>query len=340
MTADQIHDRAVGHRLHRLHRGVYAVGHRLLTAKGRWMSAVLAAGPGALLSHRQALSLWDLLGIPSGAIDVTVPGRTGRRGPKGIRIHHSEHLTAADRTQIDNIPVTSLAWTLVDHAATAHPQRVRSVLEQVQRRELHVDLDELLERFPNRKGTKAIRAALAQMRGPAPWTQSQLEDRFLALIRESGLPEPETNVLVEGELVDALWRQERVIVELDGFAFHKSRAQFEKDRRRLYIGRELDEVLQRTPNRKGGKTVRKAIGDLKGGGRAGMRGLGVPAVAVSTDRVDLGMGREPALHGLDVIRIQHVDHRAAFQVDDNRAVLQPFALGPFIHADDARVDDP
>ncbi|HEY1521131.1 MAG TPA: DUF559 domain-containing protein, partial [Solirubrobacteraceae bacterium] len=170
--------------------------------------------------------------IPSGAIDVTVPGRTGRNGPEGIRIHRSVHLAAADRAQIDNIPVTSLAWALVDYAATAHPQRVRSVLEQVQRRELHVELDELLERLPNRRGTKAIRTALAQMRGPAPWTQSVLEDRFLALIRESGLPEPETNVLVEGELVDALWRGQRLIVEVDGFEFHKSRAQFETDRRR------------------------------------------------------------------------------------------------------------
>jgi very-short-patch-repair endonuclease/predicted transcriptional regulator of viral defense system len=232
LTRHAIQDRITSGHLHRLHRGVYAVGHRLLTAKGRWMAAVLAAGPDALLSHRQALSLWDLLRIPSGAIDVTVPGRTGRRGPKGIRMHHSEHLTATDRTQIDNIPVTSLAWTLVDHAATAHPQRVRSVLEQVQRRELHVDLDELLERFPNRKGSKAIRVALAQMRGPAPWTQSELEDRFLALIREAGLPEPETNVLVEGELVDALWRDQRLIVEVDGYEFHKSRAQFESDRRR------------------------------------------------------------------------------------------------------------
>jgi very-short-patch-repair endonuclease len=227
-----IQRRLTANRLHRVHRGVYAIGHRLITAKGRWMAAVLACGPDALLSHRQALSLWDLLGIPSGAIDVTVPGRTGRRGPKGIRIHRSEHLAAADRTQIDNIPVTSLAWTLVDHAATVHPQRVRSVLEQVQRRELHVELDELLERLPNRKGTKAIRGARAQMRGPAPWTQSELEDRFLALIRESGLPEPETNVFVQGDLVDVLWRDQRLIVEVDGYEFHKSRAQFESDRRR------------------------------------------------------------------------------------------------------------
>jgi very-short-patch-repair endonuclease len=231
-TRHHVQDRLDAGRLHRIHRGVYAVGHRSITAKARWMAAVLAAGPDALLSHRQALSLWDLLAIPSGAIHVTVPAHSGKPGPKGVRVHTTEHLTAADRTQIDNIPVTSLAWTLVDHAATAHPQRVRSVLEQVQRRELHVELDELLERFPNRKGTKAIRAALAQMRGPAPWTQSQLEDRFLALIRESGLPEPETNVLVEGELVDALWRDQRLIVEVDGYEFHKSRAQFETDRRR------------------------------------------------------------------------------------------------------------
>jgi very-short-patch-repair endonuclease len=196
------------------------------------MAAVLACGPGALLSHRQALSLWDLLAIPSGAIDVTVPGRTGSKGPKGIRIHRSRQLTDGDRTQIDNIPVTSLAWTVVDYAATVHPQRLRSVLDQIERRELPIELDELVDRLPNRKGTKAVRAALAEMRGPAPWTQSELEDRFLALIRESGLPEPETNVLVEGVLVDALWRDERLIVEVDGYEFHKGRDRFEGDRRR------------------------------------------------------------------------------------------------------------
>ena len=70
------------------------------------------------------------------------------------------------------------------------------------------------------------------MQGPAPWTQSELEDRFLALIRDAGLPEPQCNVLVEGELVDAVWRDQKLIVEIDGYGYHRSREQFEADRRR------------------------------------------------------------------------------------------------------------
>ena len=234
MSRDQVQDRVAGSQLHQIHRGVYAVGHRKLTLKGVWMGAVLACGPGAGLSHRAALALWDLARSESGLIDVTVPGRTGRRGPRGVRVHRSKLLQEGDVTEVDGIPVTSLAWTVVDHAAIANQRQVRLVLEALDRRRIYIgrELDELLERTPNRKGVKTLRAAIREMTGPAPWLQSVLEETFRELIRASDLPEPEANVLVEGELVDALWRQERVIVELDGFAYHKSRAQFEADRRR------------------------------------------------------------------------------------------------------------
>ena len=234
MSRDQVQDRVAGSQLHQIHRGVYAVGHRKLTLKGVWMGAVLAGGSGAGLSHRAALALWDLGRSESGLIDVTVPGRTGRHGPGGVRVHRSKLLQDGDVTEVDGIPVTSLPWTVVDYAAIASRRQVRLVLEALERRLIYIgrELDELLDRTPNRKGVKTVRAAIADIKGPAPWLQSQLEHAFRELIRTSDLPEPETNVLVEGELVDALWRHERVIVELDGFAFHKSRAQFETDRRR------------------------------------------------------------------------------------------------------------
>jgi len=198
------------------------------------MGAVLACGPGAGLSHRAALALWDLGRSESGLIDVTVPGRTGRRGPLGLRVHRSKLLQEGDMTEVDGIAVTSLAWTVVDYAAISNRRQVRLVLEALERRRIYIgrELNDLLERTPNRKGVKTVRAAIADIKGPAPWIQSQLEENFRELIRRSDLPEPEANVFVEGELVDALWRQERVIVELDGFAFHKSRAQCEADRRR------------------------------------------------------------------------------------------------------------
>jgi len=234
MSRDQVQDRVAGSQLHQIYRGVYAVGHRKLTLKGVWMGAVLACGPSAGLSHRAALALWDLGRSESGLIDVTVPGRTGRRGPLGLRVHRSKLLQEGDMTEVDGIAVTSLAWTVVDYAAISNRRQVRLVLEALERRRIYIgrELNDLLERTPNRKGVKTVRAAIADIKGPAPWIQSQLEETFRELIRRSDLLEPEANVFVEGELVDALWRQERVIVELDGFAFHKSRAQFEKDRRR------------------------------------------------------------------------------------------------------------
>jgi very-short-patch-repair endonuclease len=233
-TRNKIQRRIDEARLHRIHRGVYAVGHRKLTLKGIWLAAVLAVGADALVSHRAGLALWDLRRSESGLIDVTVPGSSGKPGPKGVRVHTTLSMCPHDVAVIDGIPVTSLAWTVIDYAGIADQRQVRLVLEALERRRIYIgrELDELLERTPNRKGARTTRAAIAEIAGPAPWHQSVLEETFHELIRASDLPDYEANVFVEGELVDALWRQERVIVELDGFAFHKSRAQFEADRRR------------------------------------------------------------------------------------------------------------
>jgi hypothetical protein len=228
-----VQDRITSGHLTRIHRGVYAVGHRKLTLKGVWMAAVLACGPKALLSHRAALGLWDVRRSESGAIDVTVPGCAGRRGRAGIRVHMSEMLLETDAAEVDGIPVTSLAWTVVDFAGIAQRQQLRSVLEALERRGDYIgrELDDLFERTPNRKGVKSLRAVIADMTGPAPWLQSELEEYFRDLHAGSGLPPYEANVMVEGEVVDVLWRKERLIVELDGFTFHKSRAKFKSDRR-------------------------------------------------------------------------------------------------------------
>ena len=232
-TRHEVQDRLNTGRLHRIHRGVYAVGHGKLTLKGRWMAAVLACGADAFLSHRAALALWDLRETASGLIEVTVRG-PAKLGPDGVLVRCTRVLADADVAEVDGIAVTSLAWTVVDYAAIADQQRVRSVLEAMERRRLYIgrELDDLLQRTPNRKGVKTLRAAIADITGPAPWLDSELEQAFHELIRASDLPNYEANVLIEGERVDALWRDERVIVELDGYAFHKSRAQFETDRRR------------------------------------------------------------------------------------------------------------
>ena len=197
------------------------------------MAAVLAHGPDALLSHRAAVALWELRLTPSGPVDVSVPVRS-RRSRKGIRVHSVAALHEDDRAVIDGIPVTALHRTLLDYAEVARPQQVRLAIEAAERRELF-DLwkvTQLLERARGRRGVKVLNAVLADVRGPAPWTDSELERRFLAVVRAAGLPEPQANLLLEGYRVDFYWSSARLIVEVDGYAFHKSRSEFEADRRR------------------------------------------------------------------------------------------------------------
>lgn len=217
-------------RLHRIHRGVYAVGHTRLSVKGRWMAAVLACGPDAVLSHGAAAALWELQRAPSNKIDVTA---LRKHIVPGVRCHLSRApLHADDRTIIDGIPVTSISRTLLDQAEVLRPQRLRSTLEAAQRRDL-LDgrkLDPLLARSFGRRGLPRLKRALSELHEQAPWTQSQLEQRFLELVRDAGLPEPRTNVIVDGELVDCFWPQHNLVVELDSYGFHRSKRSFEDDR--------------------------------------------------------------------------------------------------------------
>jgi very-short-patch-repair endonuclease len=221
-----------GH-LHRIHRGVYAVGHTKLTLAGRRMAAVLAGGPEALLSHRSAVAHWGLRPTPSGKIEVTVPG-PHRTGPAAIRIHNVRTIDPADRAVHDGIPVTSVPRALLDYASVAGSHWLRLAAETAQRLELldGRELAELFERHRGRPGIKALRGVTAELDDEAPWTQSEAEDAFLALVRRYGLPEPRVNVIVAGELVDFHWPQQRLVVEVDGWRFHKGRRRFEEDRRR------------------------------------------------------------------------------------------------------------
>ncbi len=239
-----------GH-LHRLYRGVYAVGHRRLTPHGRWMAAVLACGPGAALSHRAALALWQLRSHSSGPIDVTVAAR-GRTGFAGIRVHCARTFDPTDRAIIDAIPVTTVARALLDYAETASASDLRHAVEAAERRELldARQVADVLARSPGRHGVKALRAAITAHTGEAPWTRSELERRVLTLVRAAGLPEPQCNVFLYGELVDFYWPQFRLVLEADSWGFHRTRAQFEKDRRRdaLFLTKNI-RVLRITQRR-------------------------------------------------------------------------------------------
>jgi very-short-patch-repair endonuclease len=129
--------------------------------------------------------------------------------------------------------VTSLPRTLIDYAEVARPQQLRLAIEAAERQAL-LDaraLEELIARSPGRRGCKPLRGALSQFPGTT-WTQSELERRFLATIRDASLPEPHVNVLVAGHLVDFHWPRHRLVVEVDGYEFHRSRRAFESDRER------------------------------------------------------------------------------------------------------------
>jgi very-short-patch-repair endonuclease len=216
--------------LHPIHRGVYAVGHRRLSYRGRWMAAVLACGPEALLSHHAAAALWDLRPIPQGQTDVTAPVR---RTHDGVRCHVSS-VPAQDRTTIDGIAVTGLERTYLDYAERATPRQLTEALEAGQRRNIFDfrKLQSLIDRSPGRKALKRLKTAIAQLTDNPEWTQSKLERDFRHLIRTAPLPKPSMNVVVEGEPVDCAWNDQKLVLELDGYGYHNTKRSFEDDRRR------------------------------------------------------------------------------------------------------------
>jgi very-short-patch-repair endonuclease len=224
-----IESRVSAGRLHRLHVGVYAVGHRRLSGHGRAMAAVLACGCGALLSHRSAADLWGIRFSSAGRFDVTA-ART-RAGRPGIALHRPRRLRPEDRDEKDGIPVTSVARTLVDLAAVLPQGQLRRAVEKSERLELF-DLravEPLL--VPGRPGVANLRAVLREYM-PPPFTRSEAERRFLELCRAAGLPNPRVNTVVVGFEVDFTWHEARLVVELDSRMYHLTPAAFETDRAR------------------------------------------------------------------------------------------------------------
>jgi very-short-patch-repair endonuclease len=213
--ADVIDRRLKLGRLRQLHRGVYTIGHRLLTQDGRWMAAVLACGSRAVLSHRAAAALWGMRG--GTWVEVTVP--SGRPPRDGIQVHRAV-LPRDERTTHRGIPTTTVPRTLLDLSAV------------VAKRTDPLSLHDLAERYPRRPGLKALKALLNEASIGAVIFRSELEERFQDFLITAGLPHPQTNVIVEGYEVDCAWPVQRLIVELDGHATHSTAHAFELDRAR------------------------------------------------------------------------------------------------------------
>lgn len=217
--------------LHLVYPGVYAVGHTRLSQAGRWMAAVLACGQGALLSHRDAGRLHGLLrGTGSGVIHVTA--QVVHRVP-GIRCHRSRRPGPDDAARVDGIPVTSWSRTILDLAVDMPRARLRDALEQAERQGRDfAELAALLDHSPGHHGLRQLRPLLAQLDDAPPDLRSPAEAELLALIHRAGLPEPHTNVVVAGELVDFHWPLERLVVEVDGRRWHGLQRDMESDRRK------------------------------------------------------------------------------------------------------------
>lgn len=222
-------------RLHRVHRGVYALGHRVLSHEAHLLAAVLAVGPGAAVSHRSAGRLWGFIrergDIRRDRVEVIVPRRLNNR--KEIRIHFCASLHPRDVMHWDRIPVTTPARTLLDLAASLPDDALRRAVRQaeVDRLVVQFDLEEQLARAPG-LSRAARRLAAVVASGPAP-TRSELEDRLLALLERHGFPRPQVNarLVVAGRRVevDFLFAELRLVVETDGDRFHGTKLAREAD---------------------------------------------------------------------------------------------------------------
>lgn len=216
-------------RLHRVHRGVYAVGHPRLEAKGLWTAAVLAAGKGAVLASLSAAALWDISRWTTNDIFVLAPGK--HRPRTDFRLQTCRRLDKRDVTFEHGIPVTTVARTLVDLTDVLTAPQLANVIHEAAYRHL---FDERATRAAMARAngrprlSRLTKALELNARGSAG-TRSALEDEFIARAREAGLSEPEINVKVEGIEVDALWG--RRIVEIDGPGHERPRTRTEDTQR-------------------------------------------------------------------------------------------------------------
>jgi hypothetical protein len=216
-----------------VHPCVYAVGHAIRTAEAGWMGGVLAAGPDALLSHRSAAAAWDLRRTSSGLVEVSVRSRSRRR-LDGVKVHQTRGFHPDDRAKLDRIPLTSLARTLLDNAAVLPLGQVVRMLEQAERLQIFDlgALEALIARSHGRRGLKRLTAAMEAFTGEPTRTNSDWERDLFDFCDDFDIPRPELNVIVEGYEVDALWRDKKLIVELDSWTHHRGRTAFESDRRK------------------------------------------------------------------------------------------------------------
>jgi len=205
VSTSAISRRTAAGRLHLLHRGVYLVGHPVAPPLARELAALLACGPTAALSHRTAATLWRILPAQEATIDVTAPDRRCRPRP-GLRPHAG---TLDEVTVRHGLRLTSPARTLRDLTRVLDSATLERARNEAQ----------VLNLIPRDPAAPDV-------------SRSEAERRLLDLLRRAALRPTATNTKVAGSEVDILFADQRLVIEMDGYAFHRTRAAFERDRRR------------------------------------------------------------------------------------------------------------
>jgi very-short-patch-repair endonuclease len=230
LSSDAIVHRVSTGRLHPVAQGIYAVGRPELSRHGGWMAAVLSCGPTTVLSHRSAAALWQIHAPASGPTEVTVATHTRRRRP-GVTVH-CRALGPSERTSRDGIPVTSVARTLLDLATALRRDRLEVAINEADKLDL-IDPGSLraaLDAYSGRPGVGTLRTVLD--RQLFRLTDSELERRFLAIVRRTALPLPDTGKQLNDFKVDFHWPALGLVVETDGLRYHRTPGQQARDRLR------------------------------------------------------------------------------------------------------------
>ncbi len=238
LSETQVRTRARNGLLHRIHHGVYAVGRRSLPTRGHWMAALLACRGDALLSHQSAAELWGIRRPTLGRklappIEVTVVSQGSRSRP-GIRVHRCRALPVAERATHDRIPVTSPDRTILDLAWRLPRRQLERAVDEAERLRLcdEKDLRLIVKAHKGERGCGAVRRLLDEHAVGSTRTRNDFEEAFLSLCRRHRLPQPEVNVPLLDYVVDFLWREAGLVVEVDGRATHGTRRAFQADRDR------------------------------------------------------------------------------------------------------------
>jgi very-short-patch-repair endonuclease len=230
LTAEAVAHRLLTGRLHPVARGVYAVGRPHLPREGRWFAALLSCGPSAVLSHRSAATLWRIHPDDRALTDLTVSTTARRRRP-GAVVHHRA-LVPGERTVHAGVPATTVARTLLDLATKVRADRLERAISEADKLDL-IDPESLratLDSYAGRAGVTALRTILD--RHAFRLTDSELEVRFLAIVRRTDLPLPDTGTRLNGFKVDFHWPSLGLVVETDGLRYHRTVDQQMRDRLR------------------------------------------------------------------------------------------------------------